>query len=264
VAIVRRISLSLVAALMMAATAVPSPAAELRISLAELARILTTTLGDAKLRLHNVPGGALDFTPGSSLTIGTTSVTLPIPGRSFEVGVSSYAYYINELNSTKVTISAVPGALRIRIDFESDGPELVGRCVSGLCVGSSGLPEIQWNTPSISVDVAPVSVAGILSLNAKRVEVGGTFAPDCKAATGLFSGSLCNAVLPQARKATAKLKTDLNTTLMSQINGPEIQAKLTGAMRALKLGPAGEIRFSRVALEGDTLALTFCLACQTQ
>ena len=78
--------------------AVPASAAELKISLNELARILTATLGDPKLRLHNVPAGTFDLTPGSSLKIGSTTVPIPIPARTFVVGGTTYAYYVNELN----------------------------------------------------------------------------------------------------------------------------------------------------------------------
>lgn len=261
----RFISVLVLGILAWAGTTAPAPAAELKISLAELARILTATLGDPKLRLHNVPGGTFDFTPGSSLKIGTTTVPIPIPARSFEVGGTTYAYYINDLNSKKIAVSAVPSALRFTITFDDTGPELIGRCVSGFCVSDSALPEIEWNAPVVTVDLTPVWIAGNLSLDAKRVDVGGTFAPDCNAATGIFSGSLCKFVLPQARKATAKLKTDLNAALMAQINAPDIQAKLASGLRSyLKFGPVGEVRFSKIAVDSENVTLTFCLACQTQ
>ena len=89
----------LVASVLMAVMHGPVAAAELKISLAELAKILTVTIGDAKLRLHNLPGGAIDFTAGSSLTIGSTQVPLPVPARTFVVAGTTYAYYVNNLNS---------------------------------------------------------------------------------------------------------------------------------------------------------------------
>lgn len=265
VAVVQHIKALWLAAACLLGCAVPASAAELKISLAELARILTATLGEPKLRLHNVPGGFINLTPGSSLTLGTTSVPLPIPAKTFEVGGSTYAYYVNELVSKAITVSAVPSALRFTITFEDTGPEVVGRCISGFCVSDSSLPEIQWNKPIVQIDLTPVWINGNLSLDAKRIDIGGTFAPDCDMATGIFSGSLCRVVLPQARKATATLKTDLNKILLQQINAPDIQAKLATGLRSyLKFGPVGEVRFSKVTVDADTVTLTFCLACQSQ
>ena len=251
------------AAVMLATAHTAASAAELKISLAELARILTATLGQPKLRLHNLPGGLINLTPGSSLTLGSTSVPIPIPARKFDVGGSTYAYYVNELNSSKITVTAVPSALRFTITFENAGPELLGKCLSGFCVSDSSLPEIQWNSPVVQIDLTPVWINGNLSLDAKRIEIGGSFSPDCDMATGIFSGSLCRVVLPQARKATANLKSDLNKILLTQINAPEVQAKLAAGLRSyLKFGPVGEVRFSKVSVDADNVTLTFCLACQ--
>lgn len=241
----------------------PASAAELKISLSELARIVSATLGGAKLRLHNVPGGAFDFSAGSSITLGSTSVPIPIAAKTFEAGGAVYGYYVNDINSNNLTVSAVPGALRFVLTFDDKGAEVIGRCVSGLCIADSALPEVQWVKPAVTIDLAPAYANGSLSLVAKKVDVGGTFAPDCAAASGLFSGSVCKLVLPQARKSTANLKTDLNSMLMAQINAPDLQAKLSSTLKTyLKLGPVGEVRFTKVAVDSDTVTLTFCLSCQ--
>jgi hypothetical protein len=256
---------TLVALAMVFAVAMPASAAELKISLSELARILTATLGEPKLRLHNVPGGTFSMTAASSLTLGATTVALPIPARTFVVGGTTYAYYVNEVNSSKITVSAVPTALRFTVVFTTAGPALVGKCVSGFCLSDGILPEIQWTKPSVSFDLTPVWINGNLSLDLKRVDIGGTFTPDCDAAKSIFSGGICELVLPKARAATRTLKTDLDKTLKDQVNAPEIQAKLAAGLRSyLKFGPVGEVRFSKVAVDADNVTLTFCLACQTQ
>ena len=241
----------------------PVAAAELKISLAELAKILTVTIGDAKLRLHNLPGGAIDFTAGSSLTIGSTQVPLPVPARTFVVAGTTYAYYVNNLNSGPITISAVPSALRFTIPFVTNGPALVGKCVEGFCFSDGVLPEIQWQRAVVTFDLTPVWINGDLSLDLKRVDIGGTFTPDCNAAGGFFSGGLCDIALPKARAAARTLKTDLDKTLKDRVNAPDIQAKLAAGLRSyLKFGPAGEVRFSKVTVDANFVTLTFCLACQ--
>lgn len=240
----------------------PVEAAELKITLAELARILSVTLGDAKLRLHNVPAGLLDLSPGSSLTIGSVSVPVPVPARTFEVGGTSYAYFVNNLNSGPITISAVPSALRFTIPFVTSGPALVGKCQTGFCVSDKILPEIQWSKAVVSFDLTPVWINGDLSLDLKAVNIGGTFTPDCKAAGGIFTGGICDLVLPKARAAARSLKTDLAKSLQDQINAPDVQEKLAAGLRSyLKFGPAGQARFSKVTVDATTVTLTFCLAC---
>jgi hypothetical protein len=238
-------------------------AAELRISFTELARIVSGTLAGAKLRLHNTPAGVFDFSAPSSLTVGNSTVPLPIPARTFDVAGSQYAYYLNDLNSTRIAITPAPGALRLSITFEGTGGELLGACVSGFCVSNSALPEIQWSNAVVAVDLVPTLVGGTLSLTSKQVDVGGTFTPDCERAKGLFSGGLCKAILPQARKAVSRLKVDINAGLKAQINAPEVQARLATSLRSyLKFGPAGDITINRVAVEGEIVSVTFCLACQ--
>lgn len=257
------VALVVSAALLCLMPARAAHAAELRISFTELARIVSGTLAGAKLRLHNTPAGVFDFAQPSSLMIGAGNVPLPIPARTFEVAGSQYAYYLNDLNSTRIAVTPAPGALRLSITFEGTGGELLGACVSGFCVSNSALPEIQWANAVVAVDLVPTLVAGSLSLTSKQVDVGGTFTPDCERAKGLFSGGLCKAILPQARKAVSRLKVDINAGLKAQINAPEVQAKLATALRSyLKFGPAGDITINRVGVEGEIVSVTFCLACQ--
>jgi hypothetical protein len=243
----------------------PVRAAELKISLTELARILNITLAGTKFRAHNVPGGMINLTPGSSVTLPNGSVNFDIPGKSFTTAGTTIAYYVNELNSKSFKVSAVPSALRVTIDFEDTGPELIGRCLSGLCPSDSALPEINWNKPVLSIDLTPVWISGNLSLDVKRVDFGGSFVPDCDVATGFLSGPFCRFVLPQARTAAGKLKTELSAVLKSSFNDPASQEKLATGLRSfLKFGPVGEVRFSKVAVDADNVTLTFCLACQAQ
>ncbi len=242
----------------------PAQSADLKMSLVELARILTATLNNPKVRLHNLPGGFLDITPGSSLGIGNQTVPLTVPVRTFDIAGGQYAFYVNELNSQSVTITAGPSVLRITVTFESEEPELLGRCLSGICAPNSSLPQIEWVAPSVTIDLTPVWVNGNLALDAKRVEVGGSFMPQCESG-GFFTGSLCRLVLPQARKVTNNLKTDLAAELKTLINGAQTQAQIASSLRPyLKFGPVGEVRFSKITVDSQNLTLSFCLACQAQ
>jgi hypothetical protein len=244
-------------------TARPASAAELRIEFNELAAIAQQALGGATLRLHNAPAsGLLDFSQGSYVAIGSTQVPIAIPARTFPIAGGTYAYYVNDINSTAVSFEAVPGALRLTLQFESDTPELVGRCRAGLCAPVNALPRIEWSNAAVSIDLVPAAVGDSLSLQAKAVKIGGAFAPSCSPSAALISGGICKSVLSKARLAVAKLRGDLDGMLREQVNKPEIQAKIAGELKKrLVLGPAGELRIRSVAVDGNAVTVSFCLAC---
>jgi hypothetical protein len=256
--------LARIAAAMIAVVAAgPAQAAELRIEFKELAAIAQQALGGATLRLHNAPAsGVLDFSQGSFVAIGSTQVPVSVPVRTFPIAGGTYAYYVNDINSTGVAFEAVPGAVRLTLRFESDGPELFGRCRSGICAPINALPRIEWSDASVSIDLAPVGVGDSLSLEAKAVKIGGAFAPSCSPSAALISGGICKSVLSKARQAIAKLRGDLDGMLREQMNKPEIQAKIAGELKKrLVLGPAGELKIRSVSMNDAAVTISFCLAC---
>ena len=94
-------------AIIASATAGPATAAELRIEFKELAAIAQQALGGATLRLHNAPAsGLLDFSQGSYVAIGSTQVPIAVPARTFPIAGGTYAYYVNDINSTAVAFEA--------------------------------------------------------------------------------------------------------------------------------------------------------------
>jgi hypothetical protein len=256
--------LARIAAAMIAIVAAgPAQAAELRIEFRELAAIAQQALGGASLRLHNAPAsGVLDFSPGSFVSIGSTQVPVSVPVRTFPIAGGTYAYYVNDINSTGVSFEAVPGAVRLTLRFESEAPELFGRCRSGICAPMNALPRIEWSDASVSIDLAPVGLGDSLSLEAKAVKIGGTFAPSCSPSAALISGGICKSVLSKARQAIAKLRGDLDGMLRGQMNKPEIQAKIAGELKKrLVLGPAGELKIRSVSMNDAAVTISFCLAC---
>lgn len=236
--------------------------AELKVELNELARILAAVADGAELRLHNVPAGLVDPSGGSALTIAGKEVAIPIPVRTFDKAGARYAYFLNDLNSTDIAISAEGGALRLKLGFEGEGPELVGHCVAGLCPPSGMLPEVEWATGSVAIDLAPVQQGESLSLEVRAVVIGGSFQPRCRKETGLLSSALCTAVLSQARAAIQRLKGDLDAALKAEMNKPEMRQKLADMLHSrLPKGPAGAIRVRSVKVEAGAVKVSFCLAC---
>ena len=243
--------------------AVPATAADLRIAFSELAAIAQQAFGGATLRLHNAPAsGLLDFSQGSYVSIGSVQVPVSVPARTFPIAGGTYAYYLNDINSSGVTFTPVPGAVRLTLTFESEGPELFGRCRSGICAPMNALPRIEWADASVSIDLAPVGVGESLSLEAKAVKVGGTFTPACSPSAALISGGICKSVLSKARQAIAKFRGDLDGMLREQMNKPEIQAKIAGELKKrLVLGPAGQVNVRSVSVTESAVTVSFCLVC---
>ena len=244
-------------------TTVPAGAAELRVEFKELAAIAQQALGSATLRLHNSPAsGLLDFSQGSYVSIGSTQVPVSVPARTFPIAGGTYAYYMNDINSMGVVFEAVPVAVRLTLKFESDNPELFGRCRSGICAPVNALPRIEWTDASVAIDLAPKSVGDSLSLEAKAVKIGGTFSPSCSPSAALISGGICKSVLAKARQAIARLRGDLDGMLREQVNKPDIQEKIASELKQrLVLGPAGALKIRAVGVNDSAVTVSFCLAC---
>lgn len=241
-------------------------AAELRIDFHELAGLADAVLTNAKIRLHNKPGGMFDFTAGSSITLAGVERPIPVPVRSFDVAGAKLAYVMNDINSTSIKVTAVPGAVRLAIAFEEDGPEFVGHCLSSnfFCPPDAALPQIEWLGAGLTLDFVPVRVGSSLALKAQKAEVKGKFEPRCVEGSGSLAGSICRIALGQARAAIARFRKDLDTGLVQQINADAIQQNIANALKGyLAVGPAGEVHISKIAVdpEGRAVIVSFCLGC---
>ena len=241
-----------------------SEAAELRVDFSELASLASSFLAQAHVRLHNAQSGVLDFSAGSSITIAGAERPIPLPVRSFDALGSKFAYLINDLNSTSIKVEAVKGAVRLSIAFESDGPELVARCLSGLCPSDAALPDIEWQKAAVTIDLVPVKGPSGLSLKAERAEISGDVTPRCRTSAGFLTRSICEAALPKVRQTILRYRKDLSAGLVQQLASSPVQDSIATALQShLKFGSAGEVRVSRVAVEsgGKAVVVSFCLAC---
>jgi hypothetical protein len=216
---------------------------------------------DAKLRLHNRPSDFLEFAAGSSATLGDTTVAIPIPEQSFSKLGGRYAYYLNDMNSTAISIAAVPGAVRVTLAFESDGPELVGRCLAGACIPDQSLPHIEWLRPRASIDLVPVALGDSISLKIKKVELGGTPEASCRTSAG-FIGGVCQFIVTTAKASMARTFAALGDSIRDKFNTSAFpQQVATGLKKHLVLGPAGEVRVRTVAVGTQSVVVSFCLRC---
>ena len=237
--------------------AVTADAADLKITFTELTRLLQSIAGGAKIYLNNVPGGL--FANQSFVQITSTQqYPISVPVKSFDILGSKYGYFVSDVASTAVRVSPVPGALRLTVSFESDGPEAVAACLAGACQLASVLPDIQWDNATVNIDFVPIKFAGSLSLEVKSVSTGGTTRAVCKDTADFLARQACNLGLPFATRSINQLKAELPNIIKQAANQQAIQQQLAeGLKRYLTLGQAGEVAISNVSVDPKTLTVNF-------
>ena len=255
----RRIKFGLLASLALAAPlSAPASAAELKISHAELAAIVQAVIGDAKLHLHNVPGGLFSLTAQSYLSIAGQQTAIPLPAKSFVLLGSTYAYYVNNLDSSSITATGVPSAVRLTVTFKSSGADLTGGCVEGECLLATALPNIAWSAGTVAIDLVPVKAGAGVALQAKAVTIGGNLRARCDNKSGFFSVGACDIALPFANRTITRMKPEIAATLKDTINSAETQAELSKRLKTyLTLGPAGEIAVDSVTSDAKGVSVKF-------
>jgi len=239
-------------------------AAELRVSLAELASLLNPTLAGTNLRLHNVPsegifGGLFDPTKGSYVTFGGTEVPLEFPVTKFPltgVGNGQYAYYLNDINSSSIKIEPTAKALVLVIRFESNDAELVSSCYSGTCGFASVLPIVHWRRPQIRLHLTPTRYETGITLTASKIVVGGRFKTVCR------SGSLfCLLGQASADNYINQLRRRyIPAQIVKQINADATRETIAAQLSPyLKLGSTGQVSIKKISVAKGMMRVSFKL-----
>jgi hypothetical protein len=234
-----------------------SEAADLRITFAELTRLLQGIAANTRIYLNNVPGGL--FANQSFVQVSATQqYPVPIPARTFNILGSTYGYYVSDVASSTVRLTPINGALRLVINFESDGPEAMAICVTGGCSLADVLPDVQWDNAVANIDFVPVRFNGSVAFEVKSVTVGGTPRAVCKGTADFLERQACNLGLPYANRMIRQLKADLPRLLLEAVNQPGIQQQLAeGLKRFLTLGPGGEIQINNISIDPNSMTVSF-------
>ncbi len=245
------------AALAVATANWPAHAADLRISFAELTRLLQGIASGTRVYLNNVPGGL--FASQSYVRVSNTQeYPVPIPARTFRILGSTYGYHVSDVSSSTVRLVPVNGALRLVISFESDGPEAMAMCVSGGCALADILPDVQWDNAVANIDIVPVRFNGSIAFEVRAVTVGGTARAVCKGTADFLERQACSLGLPFANRTIKQLKTDLPKLLRDTMNQPGMQQQLAdGLKRFLVLGPGGEIAINNITVDPNSMTVSF-------
>lgn len=239
-----------------------SQAAELRITFDELTKLVQSIADTTKIYLNSVPSGFLTngalFASGSYIEIGSQRYELPRLEKQFDKAGSKYGYYVKDMSSTSIRVSAVDRALRLTVAFESDGPEAVPACISGECPLLNFLPEIEWTRPSVNLDFVPVQFNGSVSLKVTNVSIGGTPQPVCRPSSDFWARAACNIGLAFANQSISKLRTELPKTLKEAINQADIQQRLSEGLKGyLVVGQAGAVAINAISIAPSSMTVNF-------
>lgn len=240
------------------ALSLPAASADLRVSFAELTRLIQNIAGGAKVYFNNTPEMTAQ---GSYAQISATqSYPVAIPVKSFNILGGTYGYFVKDVTSTSVRVVPVSGALRLAMTFEAEGAEAVALCISGNCNLENALPDIQWDNATVNVDFIPIRFGDSISLEVKSVTLGGTPRAVCKATAGVISGTACSLGRTFANRTITNLKNDLPKVLKDQINQKGIQQQFAdGLKRYLSLGQAGEVMVGSISVDPKSMTVNFRL-----
>lgn len=98
---------------------------------------------------------------------GTSTMILGTKALKFDVPIyrkDPYTFYVNDLNSTRISGDASNGTAKILIQFEGDGQEIVGDCVNNAICSCNGAPQLNLSSIEgvIPVIVYPKDGAAVL------------------------------------------------------------------------------------------------------
>ena len=260
VSVVRRVLGAVVAAVGFAGTVESASAAELRISLAELAGVVQAVIGDAKVHLNNKPGGLLNFSSGSYAQVAGQQIDVPLAPKSFEVLGSTYAYYVNDLNSNSSKLRPC----RPRCGSHSASR---ARALSWSPAASRAAVRLpthfrssDWNNGTVSIDVVPVRYGTSMALQVKSVSIGGTMQAKLRQLRRILLRRGLRAGVAVGQPRNLETSADLAAMLKDKVNDPQIQAGVaTNIKKHLALGSAGEITITNVVTDAKGVTITFAM-----
>ena len=223
--------------------------------------LLLGGLGLGKLHTLDAIGRLDDAYGGAASSHKRLAQGRHLQAKSFNVLGSSYAYYADDINSQSITVSAVEHAVRLTLNFETKASAMVAGCVSNDCALTAAMPQIGWRDGAVMIDVTPVQSGTSLTLQVKRVSIGGPLTPRCLGSNNVIATSACRLALSWANKTIAKLKPEIAAKMTEKVNDPETQAKVAdGLKKYLTIGTAGELAITAVRSDSTSVTIAFQLA----
>jgi hypothetical protein len=155
-------------------------------------------------------------------------------------------------------VTAAGSAVRLTLNFESKGADLVGGCIAGDCPLLNAFPIIEWQNGTVAIDVVPVRSGSSMALLVKNVGIGGLMTARCASSGDFFSEGACELTLPWANRTITRHKPDVIAMVKNSVNDPQTQAEIAMSLKKyLVLNSIGEIAITDVTSDSGTVSIKF-------
>lgn len=240
------------AALLFALTAAPHPAlADLfstTVSGSGIAASVQQTLGATTIRLHSLGPLTATNSGGSYYAANAASIKVPasvsgrpgqrtyfsLPDETWVLLGRRYGYYVNNLRSTGVFVTAKADSFTISLTLAAPGAALVGTCVKlsapaqpCTAAGQTPLPDIDWRDARIDIIAKPIVQARSLALDVQSVTLTGDIIVGKACDWPLIGARLCAAVNRQSQR----LRTRIADQVKDALNTADVRSAVAAGVR---------------------------------
>ena len=243
-----------------AAFPVSSQAASVSFSYGEINQLMRSSLDGLEIRLNNLGrfNGRTHRRKNSSHVRfkGQSLTTFDIePYRVSRVFGRTHTYYVSDIRSTVINVTAQDKSFYLTLDFELDGAELEGRCVTRASRRSykectSFLPDINFTKARVLARLRPIAHKGSVSLRISSAKVVGDIEIEyCKS---WFLGFFCTEFV-RIPDRTKKLKLQIARKVKNTVNGRRMRDRIAQSFRTKVLGNLA--RVSAIELKDDEIVI---------
>lgn len=218
-------------------------AASISFSYEEVNDLVSGALSGLEIRLNNLGGfnGRNHDRKNSSYvrfkgqSISAFSVE---PYDVYKLFGRQHTYYVSDIRSSVVNITAQDKSFYLSLDFELEGAELEGRCVTKAARSSyqecsSFLPAVNFSKAQVVARLRPVAHKGSLSFYISSAKIVGDVEIEyCKS---WFLGFFCTEFV-RIPQRTERLKTQIATKLKNFVNAPRMRDHIAQNIKEKVLG----------------------------
>lgn len=165
----------------------------------------------------------------------------------------THSYYIKDIKSSVIDVTAQDKSFYLSLDFELDGAELEGRCVTKVsrkkykeC--STYLPNVNFTEAKVLARLRPIAHKGSLSFYVSSAKIVGDV--NIEYCNSWFLGFFCTEFV-QIPDKTEKLKKQVASKLKTFVNSRRIRDQIANNIREKVLGNLATV--SSIELTDDEI-----------
>lgn len=167
----------------------------------------------------------------------------------------SHSYYVSDIRSSVINITAQDKSFYLTLDFELAGAELEGRCVTksgrrSYKECSTFLPSVNFNEARVLARLRPVAHKGSLSFYISSAKIIGDV--EIEYCRSWFLGFFCTEFV-RIPERTKKLKLQIARKLKTFVNAPRMRDHIAANIRDKVLGNLATV--SSVQLTDDEIVI---------